>query len=66
MNWDQLPDILTTEHLQEILLVKNRKTVSSLCRSGQLPAPVITTGNIRRWRKEDVRATLERRSQMVR
>ena len=62
--WDAIPEILTRQQVQSLLQVKSPKTFSRLVLFGQLPKPVISMGNIRRWRKEDIRRHLEKRYRM--
>ncbi len=63
-NWDGLPEILTPVHLKTLSQVARTCTLTAWVNEGRLPRPVIKSGNIIRWRKEDVRAHLERRAHM--
>lgn len=64
LQWDALPDILTPGHLKDLFQVKRTKTISHWWRTGQLPKPCLNSGNVVRWRKQDVQDHLARRMRM--
>lgn len=64
IQWDKLPDVLTPGHLKDLFHVRKTKTITHWTRIGQLPKPCISSGNILRWRKEDIRNHLDRRMRM--
>jgi hypothetical protein len=59
-----LPDILTVAAMGRIF-GGNGAAISRWHRWGKLPRPVLSSGNIRRWRKEDVIAYIERNFEKV-
>jgi predicted DNA-binding transcriptional regulator AlpA len=64
VQWHLLPDVLTPAHLKAALGIKRTSTISRLVSIGQLPKPCLSTGNIIRWRKEDVIRRLDERMRM--
>jgi hypothetical protein len=66
IHWADLPDVLSPKHLRGILDVNGKNTFKRWCDLGILPQPCIKSGNVVRWRKEDVIACFERRAKYFR